>query len=479
MSTTTKSSFSYYIHYIITAIIIFSGHFLPVIAPLTREGTVLMTSFIGAIYGWSLLNMIWPGLVAIISMGLNLGVATVVAAGFGNVMTWQVMFIFILVGLLREHKVIEAISTFFLTRQFTKGRPWVLINTLLITAFICGMLNGQGALIIYLTFVFTICSMLNIAPYSKFATTMGVGLCLACALAQIALPFKSTGLNFLVTWQGITGMEIDYVTFMMVSLPVSVYVIVMYSMIMRFIIRVDVTPLKEFEPDSVGLKFEGLSKEQKISLSVFAIAVILLLAPSVLPATWKAVALVKNLTVVGQVLVPILIFMVVRYDGKPIINFTQIASKYFPWELLVMMGVIMPLSSFLCADTTGVKDLMLAMIGPVVNLDVALFLLTLMGLTVLLTNFANNFVIGMIMMPVIYAFALSSGSLSANAAFMILVFCTHFACLTPGSTPFAATTFSKSDWIRQKEVFKYGIPLVVCLFLVTLPVTYFFAKLIL
>ena len=478
MSAVTKSSYSYYVHYIVTAIIIFSGHFLPVMAPLTREGTVLMTSFIGAIYGWSFINMIWPGLVAIISMGLNLGMANVFAAGFGNVMTWQVMFIFMCVGLLNEHKVIEALSAFFLTRRFTQGRPWILINTILITAFLCGMLNGMGTLIIYLSFVFTTCEMLNIEPYSKFATSMGVGLSLACAIAQITLPFKSTGLTFLVAWRGITDLEVDNVAFMVVAISIAIYVLFMYTLVMRFVIRVDVAPLKNFEPDAFDLKFEGVNTEQKIALGVFAIAIVLLMIPSIFPTTWKAIEVIKNLTVVGQVLIPVLIFMVIRHDGKPIINFPQIAAKYFPWDLLVIMAVVMPLSSFLCADTTGVKDLMITLIGPVVNFEVVAFLLAIMGLTVFLTNFANNFVIGMIMMPIIYAFALSNSSLSPNAAFMILLFCTHFACLTPGATPYAATTFSKSDWIRQKEVFKYGIPSVVLLFLVTLPTIYLFAKLI-
>mgnify|MGYP003313570435 CR=1 FL=1 len=54
-----NSNVTWYVHHIITALLIISGHFLPVVEPLTREGMVLLMSFIGAIYGWSFINMLW------------------------------------------------------------------------------------------------------------------------------------------------------------------------------------------------------------------------------------------------------------------------------------------------------------------------------------------------------------------------------------------------------------------------------------
>ena len=59
---TQKSEFSQYIHYIITAIIIFGFRFLPNFGPVTDEGMVLLGAFIGAVYGWSFINMLWPSI---------------------------------------------------------------------------------------------------------------------------------------------------------------------------------------------------------------------------------------------------------------------------------------------------------------------------------------------------------------------------------------------------------------------------------
>ena len=61
-----NSNVTWYVHHIVTALLIISGHFLPVVEPLTREGTVILLSFIGAIYGWSFINMLWPSVLAIL-----------------------------------------------------------------------------------------------------------------------------------------------------------------------------------------------------------------------------------------------------------------------------------------------------------------------------------------------------------------------------------------------------------------------------
>ena len=100
-----KSNASWYVHHIVTAILIISGHFLPVVEPLTREGMVLLMSFIGAVYGWSFINMLWPSVLAMFSMGMQLGVGKVVAAGLGSPVTWMLIFLYLIIGVMTEPKV--------------------------------------------------------------------------------------------------------------------------------------------------------------------------------------------------------------------------------------------------------------------------------------------------------------------------------------------------------------------------------------
>ncbi|MEE0435661.1 MAG: SLC13 family permease [Peptococcaceae bacterium] len=468
-----------YIHFIVTAVIIFGARLLPPIAPITEEGMVILGAFIGAMYGWTFIDMLWPSILAMFSMGMELGVGNVVAAGLGNTVTWMLIFFYIIIGILTECHIVDTIAAWFLTRKITKGKPWFLYTIMVVGCFFCSMLNGFGSLIIFLALTFKMCELMNIKPYSKFPTMMAIGIVLSVALAAIMFPFKGTSLTMLIAWQGITGLSVDYVKYMVVSFPIGLFILLIFVLISRFVIRVDVMPLKQFDPKKMGIQVEKLTMDQKLALVIVVWAILDLIIPSLLPKTISVVAWLDSLTVFGQVALPVLVFMVIQYKNRPVIEFSKIAAKYVPWELFMMMGVIMPLTSFLTADTTGIKPFMTSLVQPLMGLGAALFIIILMALTVFLTNFANNAVVGMIMMPVIYAFSTAGGGLSPTAALMILIFCCHFAFLTPGATPFAAIMFSNTKWVRSTNIFKYGIPTILLLFGCTLPVCYFWSTFIL
>ena len=474
-----NSNVKWYTHHIVTALLIISGHFLPVVEPLTREGMVLLMSFVGAIYGWSFINMLWPSILAMFSMGMQLGVAKVLAAGLGSQITWMLIFLYLVIGIMTETKIIDNISAWFLTRKVVLGKPWFLFAVMLFGNYVCSLLSGFGSLVIFLTLTFKMCELMDIKPFTKFPAMMGLGLVLTTALAAVAFPFKGTGLNFVVTWTGITGTSIDYMGYMAVAFPVSIFVILLFTLISRFIIRVDVAPLKNFDPASAGVVLNKLTGEQKAAVVVLAWAMFDLCAPAVLPANWWIVQFLNKLTQFGQAALPIVVFMVIKYKDKPVIEFQRLAAKHVPWELFMMMGVIMPLANFLTADTTGIKQMMTTLVQPLLGLGTIGFLLLVMGITCALTNFANNFVVGMIMMPVIYAFSMATDGLSASAALMVLIFMTHFAFLTPGATPFAAIMLSNTKWVKSSDAFKWGIPTIIVLFLCTLPVAYFWSTMIL
>lgn len=55
--------------------------------------------FLGAVYGWSTIDLIWPGFFAIISMGFVEGcdLSTIIASGFGSTTFWIILFILMFV----------------------------------------------------------------------------------------------------------------------------------------------------------------------------------------------------------------------------------------------------------------------------------------------------------------------------------------------------------------------------------------------
>ena len=57
-----KSSFVPWIHTIIMFVLLASGWFLPTVSTITPFGMKIVGIFIGLIYGWMFVGLIWPSL---------------------------------------------------------------------------------------------------------------------------------------------------------------------------------------------------------------------------------------------------------------------------------------------------------------------------------------------------------------------------------------------------------------------------------
>ena len=135
-----KNKGLYYFHFIVVALLIFGFKYLPAPAPITETGMALLGVFLGAIYGWSTINIIWPSVLAILGMGMALGMPAVLSAGFGSNITWMIVFTYIAMGLLEENHILDVASAYLLTRKFFQGKPWIFYGFIIFAAFLCGMI---------------------------------------------------------------------------------------------------------------------------------------------------------------------------------------------------------------------------------------------------------------------------------------------------------------------------------------------------
>ena len=72
------------IHYIVVAFFCLGFRFIPPFAGITPYGMGILGTFIGAIYGWMTIDMLWPSLMALAGAGLSIGMNQMLAASFGN-----------------------------------------------------------------------------------------------------------------------------------------------------------------------------------------------------------------------------------------------------------------------------------------------------------------------------------------------------------------------------------------------------------
>ena len=83
------------------------------------------------------------------------------------------------------------------------------------------------------------------------------------------------------------------------------------------------------------------------------------------------------------------------------------------------------------------------------------FYVTLLVITLLLTNICNSLVVGMLMQPVIASFCLSSGINSAPITSLIIIFVLASASVTPSASPFAAMIHGNKEWLKSGEIYKH------------------------
>ena len=88
-------------------------------------------------------------------------------------------------------------------------------------------------------------------------------------------------------------------------------------------------------------------------------------------------------------------------------------------------------------------------------MSLVMFYVTLLVITLLLTNICNSLVVGMLMQPVIASFCLSSGINSAPITSLIIIFVLASASVTPSASPFAAMIHGNKEWLKSGEIYKY------------------------
>lgn len=103
MSESVKSNkMNYYIHSLITLLIMFGFGYLPAAAPLTPLGMNLIGIFLGLLYGWIFVDIVWPSMAGLLAMMLIGGMApkALLNASFGDPIVVMMFFYF---HLLRSH----------------------------------------------------------------------------------------------------------------------------------------------------------------------------------------------------------------------------------------------------------------------------------------------------------------------------------------------------------------------------------------
>lgn len=470
MSVHAKQEKLYYIKAILCFGIMFCFGSLPPLDPITPFGMQIIGIFFGLLFGWMTIGLIWPSIMGCIALVLvgGMQIGAVLAAGWGSTTLLLIFFMVMVAGIVEQSGVSHFIAMYFITRKWVLGKPWVFTFVFLMTVFLLAAVTSTiPTIIICWSIWYSICKQVGYKPYEPFPSFMVVGVVMAATFGLSVFPFRPVGILVFGILEDMAGLTVNYLTYTCFTIPLSLLCIVAFCLLGKVVFRIDVSLLRQLTADSFADIDLSLNKQQKIILCFVATLIVLLLIPSVLPKTFFLAALLNNIQAVGTAMILVAMMCCLKADGQPIMDFKKVCSKGMQWDVIFLTSVVMPISSALTAEEAGITDFLLKLLSPFFAGKTALvFLAIAVAAAVIITNFAVNNVVGAILLPVFYPFAIAL-NISPLALTSLLVFSCHFALLTPAASPMAALLHGNTEWCKTSDIYKYGILIVLSSFFVS------------
>lgn len=468
---TKKSTF---LHCAVVFIIAFGFRFLPPIGQITPYGMGILGTFIAAIYGWSTIGMVWPSFICLTSIGLTIGVNQMIAAGF-NVTIISMIFVFLLMAVLDETGAVTWLVNAILGGKFTKGKPWLTLMLLFLAVYVGGVLNSMVMAIVFVGVFTNICKSLKVQPFTKLPTFMMIGAALSLLMGQIGIPVMGNALMLVATYNAMFPVPLNFAKYMIFMIPMGIMTIAFFIVLMRFIFRVDVTPLKEFDPSMVGEK-KAITRDQKLAIAFFVIYMLLIVLSSI-SVLGPVAAFLGKFGMFGIIAMVLCVMMLLKKeDGTPFLNFHMSASK-IAWDPILMVAFIMVISSYMNTAETGISQTLMGLLMPFAQLNPLVFIVIALLFAVILTNVATNLIVVVLVMPVLFNFASMVGLNSTMLILLLFIF-SHLAICTPAAAPPTGICMTATEIIKPTDMMKYAIICLPFLFIFVMVVGIPFANLI-
>ena len=482
MSKSAKS----YLHTAIGILIMLIGFVIAPFGPVTEVGVKCLFIFLGMVYLWSTVNPLWPSMLGLVLLGLSgyagegaAGFKAVMASSIGNDTVILLMLTMVLFGALDVLGVTKHIAKWCLTRKIINGRPYLFLTAVYVTSYVMSVIvSPPTAVLIIWPVALHMMNAFGVTKEDRIWHHYFVGLFAIMCIGQPVLPFKGAQLLILNNIQKLAGTEVNWGTYMLYNIIIATIMTTGYLLALKFIIKPDVSKLQNVTAEQVAaaLPLPEMDRAQKMLLISLPLFIVLMLAPSFLG---KYIPFLQFFNVIGSTglaMVFLVFFMIVKHEGKPVINYNFISSKAFNWGTIFMVAAAVYGANTLSAESTGVKLLIVDLLNPILGGCSEMVFVTLMfAIALLLTSFANNAGIGLVLLPVAAAFTEQMGIpfLPVGLGVGMMVFC---SMLTPAASPHAAMAYGRKDLYDGKAMLKIGIPFAIAYIAIYVLIGYPMAK---
>lgn len=233
-----------YLHYAISFALMFGFRYLPPIDPLTPLSMQVIGVFAGVIYAWITISIGWPSILGVVAFGMTdyVSMTDLFPGAFGSQTMVMILMLLMLAAFVQQADLTDYILNSLLGRREAQGRPYLILFYFLYAGFLASILsNCLAVLIIFLEIFKEMCRKLDIEPYTSAIPCFFVGMAWAFILGDIAVPFKSTSILSIATYEAISGSTMDLVEYTVFMFPLCTLCIIFYVLCCKYIFRINLS----------------------------------------------------------------------------------------------------------------------------------------------------------------------------------------------------------------------------------------------
>ncbi len=462
-----KKKYTTYLHFVIMLFLMIGIGYLPPIGQITPMGMKILGVFVGTMYGWIFLDLLWVSLLGLVALGLT-GYMTIPEAfsgALGSVTGIQVIMVSILAMAFNHIGAVDVVGNWILTRKSLQKNPMLLVITLMLTVII-GTLFGAG-----LALVFMLWAMIQKAadrcgydkkdPLITFLMAMMVILMFTCSNL---VPFRGTALMFLSFYTPTAG-ELEYLPFMIFTFSYLLLFCVGMLLIAIFIFKVDVSRLKLPDEDIEELRAIPVTKQQKLGCLIMVVYFIVMLSTTILPQTWAITQFITSCGLLGVTTFALIALCLIKDDNHAQIVHLSKCHHGVPWDVVWLLCATVPICNALEAKESGVMATIAGAVMPLISgLSPVVLMIVVMVFLGLLTQVAHNLILGALFIPFVTNIMMGIGG-NHQVMYMIMMLTLTCAYVTPAASMNSAMIHGNPD-IGKKAAYTWGIATLLVNFIV-------------
>ena len=338
-----------------------------------------------------------------------------------------------------------------------------------IAAYICSALTSVVAsMILCWSMIYSMVEKMGYQKKDAYPTILIIGVTYFAIIGYSAMPFKLGFPTLAGLVQQMTGLSVDPLKYLIMGLWLSVLLLVVWILFCKFVLRPDISKCLAAGDINTGATDEKLDGRQKLILSLMGLMIVLMLLPSVFLGSQNAfIQLLNSIGLTGIVALFDALFIFLRYEGKPLIDYHAAFKHGIYWDVIFLLGAAMVLSKGLTSETTGIQAALKVLFNPILSgHGTFIFMLLSLGIALIFTNFCNNFVVMVTLLPIMATFSNEIGGNFVVFALALQYMCAT-ALLTPAASPMAAVMHG-NDWLDKKAIYKMVLEIMLVTYLVTI-----------